>query len=276
MTQDVAQRAAEFARLHESGCFVMPNPWDSGSAKILSHIGFKALASTSSGFAWSRGKTDGQVAVAEVISHLKELAAAVSVPVNADFEDGHADDIGEFAANVSQVIETGVAGFSIEDVMTKGGTQLLDISVAVERIRRARAVLDQSASPVLLTARADGLIRGYPDFADVITRLQAYADAGADCLYAPGLESEADITAVVQAVAPKPVNVLVNKPGRTVPELAALGVRRISVGGTLARSMWGEFMRTAQDIIVDGSFERFGNAATGKDLDAAMTGSGDG
>lgn len=273
MGKGTERKRSEFARLHADGCFVIPNPWDVGSAKILTQLGFKALASTSSGLAWSKGKTDGQVTVDEVLAHLKGLVSAVPVPINADFEDGYADDLDTFAENVAQVVQTGVAGFSIEDAQRagEGEVQLRDIPVAVERIRRARAVVDQSGSAVLLTGRAEGFIRGRPDLPDVIARLRAYADAGADCLYAPGIDSEQDIIAVVQAVAPKPVNVLVNKPGHTVSDLAALGVRRISIGGTLARSAWGAFMRTAQEIATDGTFERLGHAAKGAELDHLMS-----
>lgn len=270
MTETIQQKRAEFARLHEAGCFVMPNPWDVGSAKVLAHLGFKALATTSSGLAWSKGRTDGAVPVAEVIAHLKDLVPAVPVPVNADFEDGYADDLDIFAGHIAQVVEAGVAGLSIEDAVRGHEEPLRDIAVAAERIRRARAVVDKSGSNVLLTGRAEGFIRGRPDLPDMIARLRAYSEAGADCLYAPGIESEDDIAAVVQAVAPKPVNVLVRKPGHTVSGLAALGVRRISTGGALARSAWGEFMRTAQEIAKDGTFKWLGNVATGAELDSAM------
>lgn len=271
VSQNIEQKRLEFARLHEDDCFIIPNPWDIGSAKILTQLGFKALASTSSGLAWSKGARDGSLPVEEVLSHLRELVSAVSVPINADFEDGYSDDLDTFAENVAEVVGTGVAGFSIEDAK-RGETQLREIPVAAERIRRARAVIDQSGSGVLLTGRAEGFIRGRPDLPEMIERLRAYSDAGADCLYAPGIESEQDITAVVQAVAPKPVNVLVNKPGHTLAGLSALGVRRVSIGGTLARSAWGEFMRTAQEIATHGTFERLGDAVKGADLDAMMKG----
>lgn len=259
-----------FTKLHESGCFVMPNPWDRGSAKYLIELGFNALATTSSGFAWSRGKADGDTPLEDVLSHLTDLASASTVPVNADFEDGFSEDIDQLAENVTRVVETGVAGLSIEDVKQNERGSLYDISIAAERIRRVRDVIDQSGSGVLLTGRADGLIRGHPDLGAVIERLQAYAEAGADCLYAPGLSAEEDVSAVVQAVAPKPVNVLVSKPGFTVSGLAALGVRRISVGGALARSAWGELMRAAQEIADQGTFERLGQSASGSSLNSLM------
>ena len=270
MEKTLKTMSSTFAKLHESGCFVIPNPWDVGSAKYLAGLGFKALATTSAGFAWSKGKADGDMSVDEVLFHIRDLVSVSTVPVNADFEDGFSDEIEQFAENIAKVVQTGVAGFSIEDSTKNGEAPLYEISVAVERIRRARSVIDQSGSGAFLTGRAEGFIRGRPDLADVIQRLQAYSKAGADCLYAPGISKDEEVLAIVQAVAPKPVNFVVRKPGLTVSDLAALGVRRISVGGALARSVWGELMRAAQEIAEQGTFERLGQGASGAELNSLM------
>jgi 2-methylisocitrate lyase-like PEP mutase family enzyme len=265
----VADKRAVFRKLHESGCFVIPNPWDGGSARYLQGLGFKALASTSSGFAWSVAHADNAVGVDTVLAHLKEIVAATDVPVNADFEGGYADDPAGVAANVTRCCATGVAGLSIEDSTGNKDKPLYDIPFAVERIKAARAAIDKDGGGVLLTGRAEGFIAGVPDLAQMIARLQAYAAAGADCLYAPGIRTREQIEAVVQAVAPKPVNFLNGAAfGHTVADITAMGVRRISVGGALARAAWGGFVRTAKLIAEQGSFEGFKDAASGAELNA--------
>jgi methylisocitrate lyase len=258
-------RVATFRTLHESGCFVIPNPWDAGSARYLEMAGFKALATTSSGFAWSLGKPDTTVTLDEAIAHLQAITGAVGVPVNADFEGGFAIEPDGVAANVARAVATGIAGISIEDSTSDEAAPLFAFDLAVERIRAARDAIDASGTGVLLTGRSEGFIAGRPDLAETIRRLTAYADAGADCLYAPGLRSMADISAVVSAVAPKPVNVLVSTDFTTVAELAALGVRRISVGGALARTAWVGFIAAASEIAERGTFG--GLAVPSPDLD---------
>jgi len=256
-----------FRELHRTGCFVVPNPWDVGSARYLQHLGFKALASTSSGFAWSRACPDRTVTVDMVLAHLRDLCAASDLPVNADFEQGYAHDVGEMAENVRRCVDTGVAGLSIEDASGDTDDPIYPIDEAVTRIRAARAAIDRAGGEVLLTGRAEGFLFGRPDLDDIIRRLRAYAQAGADCLYAPGIRTREQITAVVEAVAPKPVNLLVGGvTDLTVSDIAALGVRRISVGGGLARSAWGGFMRAAQQIASEGTFAAFAQAASGAEL----------
>jgi 2-methylisocitrate lyase-like PEP mutase family enzyme len=250
-------RIAAFHRLHASGCFVMPNPWDVGSARALEQLGFPALASTSSGTAWSRGRADNQLERDQVLEHLRELAAAVTVPVNADFEGGFAVDPGDVAANVVLATSTGIAGLSLEDSTGDDHEPLLDAGLAVERIAAARAALDGSGVGIVLTARSEGFICGRPDLDETIRRLTAYAEAGADCLYAPGIRVPEQVSAIVAAVSPKPVNLLVNAPFTTVADAAALGVRRISVGGTLARAAWGGFLGAAREIADAGTFASF-------------------
>jgi len=240
-----AQKRAAFHALHQSGCFTLPNPWDAGSAKYLQSMGFKALASTSAGLAWSIGKPDNRVTRDEVLAHLKSLCEATDLPVNADFEGGFADDPEGVAANVRLAAATGVAGLSIED-RTKGG--LYDHALAVERIAAARAAIDADDSKVLLVARCEGALVGQDDLGFILKRLVAFAEAGADCLYAPGVGSAEQLTELIAAVAPKPVNVLLTTGGLAVGELAELGVRRVSVGGALARMAWSGFARAAREL----------------------------
>ena len=240
-----AEKRAAFHALHQSGCFTLPNPWDAGSAKYLQSMGFKALASTSAGLAWSIGKPDNKVTRDEVLAHLSALCAATDLPVNADFEAGFADDPEGVAANVKLAAETGVAGLSIEDSKPGG---LYEHGLAVERIAAARSAIDADKSNVLLVARCEALLVGQGDLDFIIKRLRAFVDAGADCLYAPGLAQKASISEVVAAVAPKPVNVLLGFGGLTVADIAALGVRRISVGGALARMAWSGFARGAREL----------------------------
>ena len=268
MAVSIADRRAAFRRLHESGCFVIPNPWDAGSAVWLQQAGFKALASTSSGYAWTLGLADNGVGLEGMLAHLKALVAATEIPVNADFENAYADDPQGVAANVLRAAEAGVAGLSVEDSTGRSDKPLYDFDQAVARVTAARQALDKSRSGVLLTARAECFLVGHADpLAESIRRLKAYAAAGADCLYAPGLKTPAQIKAVVEAVAPKPVNVLMGGPGLTVPELAALGVRRVSTGGALARAAWQGFIQTAKEIADAGSFESLGKAISFGELD---------
>ena len=269
MTATVAAKRAHFRKLHEAGCFVMPNPWDLGSAVALQSLGFSALASTSAGMAWSMARPDNQVARDEVLGHLAGLAERLDVPLNADFENAFAREPAGVAANVSLAIETGVAGLSVEDSTGDKNSPLYDFDLAVERIAAARAAINASGADVILTARSEGFIAGRPDLAQTIRRLTAFAEAGADCLYAPGLREIEQIAAVVAAVAPKPVNVLT--PGLSVAALAALGVRRISVGGSLARAAWGEFLRAARQIRGEGSFEALARGAPGGELNALFS-----
>lgn len=252
------QRA--FRRLHQSGCFVIPNPWDAGSARQLERLGFPALATTSSGFAWSLGRRDNQASLDEALSHFRTIAESVAVPVNGDFEGGFATAPEQVAANILKATATGVAGLSIEDSTGDASQPLFDFKLAVERVRAARQAIDASQTGVVLTGRSEGFIVGRPDLAETIRRLTAYAEAGADCLYAPGIRTRAEIVAVVQAVAPKPVNVLVGSDFTTVGELAAMGVRRISVGGALARAAWTGFLQAAKEIAEGGSFTALGRS----------------
>lgn len=266
-----AKRQA-FKDLHRAGCFVIPNPWDVGSARYLAHLGFKAIATTSSGSAWSAGRADEHLDVDGVLSQLATITQAVDLPVNADFEDGHADDIEGLIANVRRACRTGIARLSIEDSQTGRVRTIRSFDDSVARMRAARTAIDADGGGVLLTGRAEGFIAGRPDLDDVLRRLTAYAEAGADCLYAPGLTTDDQVAAVVRAVAPKPVNVLVAKPGFTVAGLAALGVRRISLGGALARTAWGGFMAAAKEIAERGTFENLAHAANGAELNALMSG----
>ncbi len=250
-------RVVTFRRLHASGSFVMPNAWDAGSARALEQIGFQALATTSAGFAWTLGRADNQVTLDQALEHLRSVAAAVHVPVNADFEGGFAVDPEQVAANVKLAAATGVAGLSIEDSTGDDLHPLHDFDLAVERVRAARRAIDESGTGVVLTGRSEGFVCGRPDIDETIRRLRAYAEAGADCLFAPRIATAEHVAAIIAAVSPKPVNLLINAPFMTVAEAAALGVRRISVGGTLARTAWAGFLQAAQEIADLGTFSRF-------------------
>jgi 2-methylisocitrate lyase-like PEP mutase family enzyme len=251
------KRVEDFRRLHEAGCFVMPNPWDVGSAVALQRMGFEALATTSSGHAWTLGRADNQVPLEQTLEHLRAVSAAVELPVNADFEGGFADDPEQVAANVKLAAATGIAGLSIEDSTGDAADPLYEIELAVGRVRAARQAIDESGTGIVLTGRSEGFIAGRPDLEETIRRLKAYAEAGADCVYAPGIKTSEEVSAVVAAVSPQPVNLLVNAPFITVSEAASLGVRRISVGGTLARTAWAGFLAAAQEIADQGTFSRF-------------------
>ncbi len=263
----IAARRHAFRQLHESGCFVLPNPWDIGSARALQSLGFKALASTSAGAAWALGRADGGLSREQVLGHLRELVAATGLPVNADFESGFGADPEAVAESVRLAVATGVAGLSIEDATGNAADPLHDLATAVARLRAARHAIDISGGETLLIGRAENFIVGRPDLADTIARLRAYDEAGADCLYAPGIRSRDDIAAVVAAVAPKPVNLLVGSASElTMADIAALGVRRVSVGGAMARAAWGGFMRAAKTIADEGRFDGFVDAASGAQL----------
>jgi 2-methylisocitrate lyase-like PEP mutase family enzyme len=266
MPISLADKCATFRKLHESGCFPIPNPFDVGSAKALAQLGFKALASSSAGFAWTIGKADNRVTVEEVCTHLTELCAAVDLPVNADYENGFAHEPDKVAVNVARAIQTGVAGLSIEDSTGDASKPLYDRIHAIERIKAARAAIDADKSGVLLTGRCEGFLVGQDDLAMVIDRLCAYADAGAECLYAPGIKTKEHIAAIVKAVAPKPVNLLIGASGLSVVEAADLGVRRISVGGSLARTAWAGFMRAAKEIAEQGTFTELAKGYPGVEL----------
>ena len=258
-----ADKRAAFKKLHESGCFIIPNPFDVGSAKALQHLGFKALASTSAGFAWSIGKADNRVTVDDVCNHLAAISAAVDIPVNADFEDGFAHEPDKVGVNVARAVKAGVSGLSIEDYTGDAAKPLFDRALAIERIKAARKAIDNSG--VLLTGRCEAFLRGVKDLNLVIDRLNAYADAGADCLYAPGISTKEEISAVVKAVHPKPVNLLVGAAG-SLADIGALGVRRISVGGSLARSAWAGFMKAAKEMAEQGTFTELASGYGGGEL----------
>jgi 2-methylisocitrate lyase-like PEP mutase family enzyme len=248
---------AAFHRLHSSGCFVMPNPWDVGSARALEQMGFKALATTSAGMAWTLGRADNHVTLDQALAHLRGIAAAVKVPVNADFEGGFAVDPAQVGANVRLAADTGISGLSIEDSSGDEVDPLFEFELSVGRISAARRAIDESGTEIVLTARSEGFLCGRPDIDETIRRLRAYADAGADCLYAPRVEKREHIVAIVAAVSPKPVNLLINAPFISVAEAAQLGVRRISVGGALARIAWDGFLKAARDIADSGTFSSF-------------------
>jgi len=268
----VSDKRRAFRALHQSGCFVIPNPWDVGSARYLQGLGFKALASTSSGYAWSTGRADNHVSCDDVIDHLTTLVAATDLPVNADFEAGFADDPDGVAANVRRAVATGIAGLSIENSTGRPDQPLYEDGLALARIRAARAAIDAVDPAVMLIARCEGFLTGERDLGKTIARLVAFADAGADCLYAPGVAAPADIAALVRAVAPKPVNVLIVQPTMSVQALADLGVRRISVGGALARTAWAGFMGAAKEIAEQGTFTAFAGAAKGAELNGMFKG----
>jgi len=277
MSPDIADKRRAFAALHQSGCFVIPNPWDAGSARYLQSLGFKALATTSAGFAWSHARPDNGITRDMALAHLHEMVAAVDVPINADFENGFAPDAAGVAENVRLAVATGVAGLSIEDSTGDAARPLFTLDEAVERLRAARGAIDRAGGGVMLVGRAECFLVGRPDLTETIARLQAYAHAGADCLYAPGVTTREQIVALVEAVSPKPLNLLVGSASElTVADIAALGVRRISVGGALARSAWGGFMRSAQMLAQQGRFDGFADAASGKDLNALFSESGAG
>jgi 2-methylisocitrate lyase-like PEP mutase family enzyme len=265
----VAEKRRTFRTLHERGCFVIPNPWDVGTARYLQHLGFKALASTSAGFAFSEGLPDNAVTREIVLAHLREIVAATDVPVNADYEGGFADAPDGVAESVTLAVATGVAGLSIEDSTGDKDNPLYGFDLSVARIRAARAAIDKTGGEVMLTARSEGFLVGRPDLDETIRRLKAFAAAGADCLYAPGLRTRELIGAVIDAVAPKPVNIIMSAPlGITVAELAALGARRISVGSALSRVVWGAFIKSAKEIAEQGRFDSFAGGAPHAELNA--------
>jgi 2-methylisocitrate lyase-like PEP mutase family enzyme len=268
MSTTLTARRQAFRKLHETGCFVIPNPWDKGSARYLQHLGFTALASTSAGFAFSRALSDGTVKRDDMLGHLAEIVAAVDLPVNADFESGYANEPEDVAGNVRLCIETGVAGLSIEDNTRNRSNPLYELPLAVERIKASRVAIDGGGTGVLLTARAECYLVGHPEpFKESMRRLQAYAAAGADVLYAPGIRDRNEIATMVKELTPKPINVLVSSnTGMTVGDLAALGVRRISVGSSLARAAWTAFMRAAQTILKEGSFSDFDGLIPGAEI----------
>jgi len=262
-----ADKRKTFRKLHEAGCFVIPNPWNVGTARYLQGLGFKALATTSSGHAHSQGFPDGAQTRDHVLAHFREMAEATDVPLNADFENGFADDPDSVADNVTRCIATGVSGLSIEDSPKDDATPLYDFDTAVARVKAARAAIDRAGGDVAFTARAENFLRGVTDLDDVIRRLKAYAAAGADCLYAPGIKTREQIEAVVKAVTPKPVNFLNGAAfGFTVSDLAAMGVRRISVGGSLARVAMHAFIRTATQIAKEGKFDGFAGLISNPEL----------
>jgi 2-methylisocitrate lyase-like PEP mutase family enzyme len=264
-----ADKRKTFRKLHETGCFVIPNPWNVGTARYFQHLGFKALATTSSGFAHAQGFADGAVPRDAMLAHLREIAAVADVPVNADFEGGYADAPEAVAESVRLCIETGVAGLSIEDSTGDDQNPLYDFDLALARVRAARAAIDKAGGDVVFTARTEGFVRGRPDLAETIRRLKAFAEAGADCLYSPGIKTREEIVATVNAVAPKPVNLLMSSAtGFSVNDLAEMGVRRISVGGTLARVAWNAVLRSAREIAERGRFDSFAGVIGNAELNA--------
>jgi 2-methylisocitrate lyase-like PEP mutase family enzyme len=269
----VADKRRAFRRLHEHGCFAIPNPWDVGSALYLQSLGFQALATTSSGCAWAHGRPDGGMSREAVLAHLAEMVEATDLPVNADFESGFAHDAAGVAESVTLAVRTGVAGLSIEDSTGETAKPLYDLDVAVQRIRAARRAIDAAGGDALLVGRAECFLVGRTAIEETLERLKAYAQAGADCLYAPGVARPEHIRAIVAAVAPKPVNLLAGSAGAlSIREIAALGVRRVSVGGALARAAWGALMRAATPLAEHGSFDGFAGAADGEGLDAFFGG----
>jgi 2-methylisocitrate lyase-like PEP mutase family enzyme len=266
-----SQQVQVFRQLHQSGCFVLPNPWDLGSARLLVQLGFPALATTSAGLAWSLGRRDNAVPLQDALTHFRALAQGVPVPLNADFEGGFAIDPAGVGANVAVAARTGIAGLSIEDSTRDPAEPLFEFTLAVERVKAAREAIDASGTGVVLTGRSEGFIAGRPDLAETVRRLTAYAEAGADCLYAPGLRTLADIETVVKAVAPKPVNVLAFTDFATVAQLAAAGVRRISVGGALARTAWAGFLHAAREIAEVGTFSGLARGVKSAEMNAAFS-----
>src|SRR6202012_38939 len=266
MPASTADKRATFRKLHESGCFAIPNPFDIGSAKALQRLGFKAIASTSAGFAWTIGKADNRGTGDGGWDHLTALSAAVDIPLNADFEGGFAVKPEDVAANVARGVKTGVAGLSIEDSTGDKNSPLFESKLAVERIAAARKAIDADKSGVMLTGRCEAFLWGVTDLKLVIERLQAYAAAGADCLYAPGIKTREEISAVVKAVHPKPVNLLIGASGLSLKEAEDLGVRRISVGGSLARTAWTGFMKASKEIAEEGTFTELATGYPGGEL----------
>jgi 2-methylisocitrate lyase-like PEP mutase family enzyme len=261
----IEEKREKFRKLHESGCFAIPNPWDIGTAKYLEHLGFKAIATTSAGFAFSRGLADGSVKRGDMIAHIRELVEASDIPVNADFENGYADEPNWCAENARLCAETGVAGLSIEDAADRKESPLYDVDLAVERIHAVREALHGTG--VLLVGRAEGFLVGREKIDQVIKRLVKHSEAGADCLYAPGFKDRESNKAIVEAVAPKPVNVLIGGPGGlTMRDAAELGARRVSVGGAFARAAWGGFIRSAKELIGQGTFEELKQGASYEEL----------
>ena len=269
----VADKRRRFHELHQSGCFVIPNPWDAGSAVYLQSLGFQALATTSAGFAWSQARADNAITRDMAIAHLHAMVQATDLPLNADFENGFGVDAEAVAQSVALAVEAGVAGLSIEDSTADTARPLFSLDEAVQRLRAARAAIDRHGGDTLLVGRAECFLVGRPDLDETIQRLKAYAQAGADCLYAPGLSKPEQIAAVVAALAPKPLNLLVGSASAmTLADIAALGVRRVSVGGALARAAWGGFMRAASRLANDGRFDGFADAAPGAGLNALFRG----
>jgi 2-methylisocitrate lyase-like PEP mutase family enzyme len=266
MPLSTAEKRASFRALHETGCFVLPNPWDVGGARALQAMGFKAIASTSAGYAWSIGRSDNRVTLENALEHLTALCGAVDLPVNADFEGGFADAPDQVAINTARALATGVAGLSIEDSTGDKASPLYERGMAIARIKAARSAIDADGSGAMLVGRCEGFLVGRDDLAMVIDRLNAYAEAGADCLYAPGIKSKEQIATLVKAVHPKPVNLLIGASGLSVAEAAELGVRRISVGGSLARVAWAGFMRAAREIADQGSFTELASGFPGGEL----------
>ena len=266
-TTSVKRRA--FQQLHESGCFLIPNPWDVGTARYLQSLGFKALATTSSGFGWSKGRPDAAKPLDMALAHLDEIVSATDLPVNADFEDGFAHDAAGVAESVRLAVDIGVAGLSIEDATGDPAKPLYDLGAGVERIRAARRAIDKAGGDALLVGRAECFLVGRPDLDETIARLRAYSHAGADCLYAPGIRTRDQIAAVVASVAPKPLNLLVGWASDLgMQDIAALGVRRVSVGGALARTAWGAFMRASRLMAEQGKFDELVAAASSDELDS--------
>ncbi len=276
----IDKRRQVFRDLHREGCFALPNPWDVGTARYLRHLGFAAIATTSAGYAFSRGVADGSVGRDEMLAHIKELVEATDLPVNADFENGYADSPEDVAANVRACVATGVAGLSIEDAADRHDNSIYELPLAVERLHAAREAIGDSG--VVLVGRAEGFWVGRESIDQVLTRLRAYADAGTDCLYAPGIREPAHIRAIVEAVAPKPVNLLLSGPASltgsmnlNMADAAALGVRRVSVGGALARAAWGGFIRAASELAAHGRFDGFAGAASHAELQKLFAVSGE-
>ena len=272
MPANTADKRHAFRKLHEAGCFVIPNPWNVGSARYLAGLGFKALATTSAGFAHAQGLADGAVTLDAMLAHCRELADATDLPVNVDFENGFAHEPEKMADNVRRCIETGIAGLSIEDFSNDGTEALYDFDSALARVRAARAIIDKAGGDVIFTARTEGFLHGRPDLEEAIKRLRTFSDAGADCLYVPGIKTREQIAAVVKAVAPKPVNFLNAAPlGFTVPDLAALGVRRISVGGTLSRVAMTAFIKAAREIASEGRIDSFAGTTPNAELNEFLS-----